>query len=235
MLPSRTRHGTGYAVRNVQRGGIIFRLLFLMTFLVFLFFLYLVRHPLLRVAGEFWVVDDGPVASDAIAMLGDDNYAGDRATRAAELLKMGWAPRVIASGRFLRPYASVAALEEHDLMDRGVPKSAIFRFEHSATDTREEAIDIGRLMAEHGWKRIIVVTSNYHTRRARYIFERALPPGTVLRVVPAADSEYDPRVWWQHRQSLKLFAHEFVGMFVAMWEMRHEDARAREAAWLPVW
>lgn len=207
-------------------------MIFLMALVVFLFFLYLIRHPLLRLAGDFWIVNDGAVASDAIAMLGDDNYAGDRATKAAELLKMGWAPRVIASGRFLRPYASVAALEEHDLIDRGVPKTAVFRFEHNATDTREEAIAIAHLMAEHGWKRIIVVTSNYHTRRTRYIFERALPAGMVLRVIPAADSEYDPAVWWQHRQSLKLFVHEFAGMFVAMWEMRHDEPRAGEASFL---
>ena len=72
-----------------------------------------------RAASGSWTKD--PRAADAIVMLGDDNYDADRATRAAELFKAGWAPRVIASGRYLRPYASIAELEEHDLIDRGVP------------------------------------------------------------------------------------------------------------------
>ena len=41
-------------IRN-QRGGIIFRLLGLLGFVAFLALLYLVRHPLMRVAGGFLV------------------------------------------------------------------------------------------------------------------------------------------------------------------------------------
>ena len=56
-----------------QHGGIVFRLLFLMFLAVLLFVLYLIRQPLLHLAGGFWVVDDGPQHSDAIVMLSDDN------------------------------------------------------------------------------------------------------------------------------------------------------------------
>jgi hypothetical protein len=213
-----------------QRGGIFFRLLFLMFFLGLVFLLYLARHPLLRMAGSFWIVDEAPVASDAIVVLGDDNYDGDRATRAAELLKAGWAPRIVASGRGLRSYASVAELEEHDLTDRGVPISAVVRFAHRAEDTREEAAAISQLVSSHGWKRIILVTSNFHTRRARYIYERSLAPGTVLRVVAARDHDFDPDNWWTSRTGIKIFAHELVGMVVAIWEMRHNSADASDNA-----
>jgi uncharacterized SAM-binding protein YcdF (DUF218 family) len=216
-----------------QRGGIFFRLLFLISFLFLVFLLYLARHPLLRLAGSFWVVDEGPAAADAVVILGDDNYQADRATRAAELIKAGWAPRVIASGRYLRPYASIAELEEHDLVDRGVPPSAVVRFAHHAENTRDEAMAVGQLISSKGWKRIIVVTSNFHTRRSRYICERAFPPGTALRVVAARDSDFDPDNWWQTRLGVKIFAHELVGMVVAMWEMRHQDARTTSSIRLP--
>ena len=53
-----------------QRGGILFRLAFLVFFLCGLFALYLVRRPLYRLAGHFWVVDEAPAASDAIVVLG---------------------------------------------------------------------------------------------------------------------------------------------------------------------
>ena len=204
--------------------------MFLMGFLFLIFLVYLARHPLMRMAGSFWTVDEGPVASDAIVILGDDNYGGDRAARAADLLKAGWAPRVVASGRYLRPYASIAELEARDLTDHGVPATAIVRLDHRAEDTREEAFAISQLISSRGWKRIILVTSNFHTRRSRYICERTFPPGTVLRVVAARDSDFDPESWWRSRLGIKIFAHELVGMLVAMWEMRHSDVQTSGSA-----
>jgi uncharacterized SAM-binding protein YcdF (DUF218 family) len=218
--------------RARQRGGIFFRLLFFLFVLAVVCLLYLVHDPLLRMVGKFWVVDDAPQVSDAIVMLGDDNYSGDRAARAAELFREGLAPRVIASGRYLRPYASIAELEEHDLTDDGVPAGAIVRLAHRAENTRDESREISQLIASRGWKRILLVTSNYHTRRARYICIRAFPPGTLLRVVAARDSDYDPHDWWRTRTGLKIFGHEAIGMLVALWEMRRSDARASPLAQL---
>jgi vancomycin permeability regulator SanA len=219
---SRPRSGT-----TSERGGIFFKLLFLLSFAVLVFLVYLARHPLMRMAGHFWIVDDTPVASDAIVVLGDDNYQADRATRAAELMKAGWAPRVIASGRYLRAYASIAELEERDLVARGVPETAVVRFAHYGEDTRGEAAALGQFIASKGWKRIIVVTSNYHTRRARYICERSFPPGTTLHMVAASDTDFDPDSWWEHRKGVKIFAHELAGMIEAMWELRHQDAQTQ--------
>jgi uncharacterized SAM-binding protein YcdF (DUF218 family) len=212
-----------------QRGGIFFRLLFLIFALAILFVLYLARNPLLRLAGNFWVVDDPPAHVDAIVVLSDDDYYAERATRAAELFKAGWAPRVIASGRNLRPYASIAELMQHDLKDRGVPESAVVRFPNRAENTREEAAAVSEFVASHAWKRILVVTSNYHTRRARYIYERSLPPGTALQVSAAHDSEFDPSGWWRTRLGVKLFFYETGGLLVAMWELRHNGVRTTEA------
>jgi uncharacterized SAM-binding protein YcdF (DUF218 family) len=220
--------------QTLQRGGIFFRLLFLIAFVCLCFLLYFARNPLLRVAGGFWVVDDSPQTSDAIVMLGDDNYNGDRASRAAQVFKAGWAPTIVVSGRYLRPYASIAELEEHDLLDRGVPQAAIVRFAHHAEDTREETTAIGQLIASHGWKRILLVTSNYHTRRSRYLAERTFPPGTVLHVVAAPDSDYDPRDWWHTRNGVKIFAHECVGILVSMWEMRHTEVQTSESSLISV-
>jgi uncharacterized SAM-binding protein YcdF (DUF218 family) len=216
--------------RNPERGGIFSKLIFLL-FLIGLFsILYLFRDPLLRAAGSFWVVDERPQASDAIVILGDDDYNADRAARAAELFKAGMAPEVVASGRFLRPYASVAELERHDLADRGVSAGSIILLAHHAQNTREEALAIGQFLFSHGWKRIILVTSNYHTRRARYICERAFPAGTSLRVVAAHDPAYDPDHWWESRQGVKIFFNELGGMIVAFWEMNRYSVQTSDSA-----
>ena len=86
-------------LRPGQRGGIFFRLIFLIFILVMCAVLYLARVPLLRLAGEFWVVDEPPETSDVIVVLSGDNYDAERATRAASLFKSGMAPRVVATGR----------------------------------------------------------------------------------------------------------------------------------------
>jgi uncharacterized SAM-binding protein YcdF (DUF218 family) len=211
--------------RDGQRGGIFSKLLFLIFVVVLVAILYLARHPILRFAGDFWIVDETPQVSDVIVILSDDNYGADRAARAAQLFKSGMAPRILASGRLLRPYAGIAELMEHDLKALGVPANAIVPVTHRATNTREEAIADSQAIAAHGWKKVLLVTSNYHTRRANYIFERALPAGTELRVVSAPDSEYDPNTWWHTRNGLKRFLYESAGYVVAMWEMRHSEVQ----------
>jgi uncharacterized SAM-binding protein YcdF (DUF218 family) len=215
---------------NTQRGGIFARLLFLLCLALFCFIIYLVRYPLLRLAGGFWVVDEPPKPSDAIVMLSDDDYQADRAAHAAELYRAGWAPRVIASGRLLRPYAGIADLEEHDLESDGVPASAVVKLPGADRNTRQECQNIGQFVGAQGWKRILLVTSNYHTRRARYICSRVLPVGTTLIVSAARDTDYDPDNWWTTRQGAKMFFDETVGIFVAMWELRHSEVRTADAA-----
>ncbi len=213
------------AKREPQRGGIIFKLLFLIFFVVLLAVLYLVRVPLLRFAGEFWIVDDAPESSDVIIVLSGDNYDAVRAARAAALFRAAMASHVVATGRSLRSYATTTDLMKRDLVDHGVPVTAIIPLTPRADDTREEAVAVSEFVASHGWKRILLVTSNYHTRRSQYIYERTLPPGTQLRVISAPDVEYDPQSWWRTREGLKIFFHEAAGYLAALWDMRHNNVR----------
>ena len=219
--------------RKREKGGLIAKLMFLIFLAIFCLGIYAVRHPLLRAAGRFWIVDEAPVPSDAIIVLGDDNYSGERAARAAELYRGRWAPVVVASGHFLRPYASIAELIERDLESHGVPHQAIVRFTNRADNTREEAEALAQLIKAKRWKHILLVTSNYHTRRARYIAERVYPAGIEICVTAAADSEFNPQDWWRHRRSVKLFFHETVGIVVAWWELRGRGAGSAGAGVLP--
>jgi uncharacterized SAM-binding protein YcdF (DUF218 family) len=205
---------------GAQRGGIFFRLLSLIFLAALLFMIYLVRHPLLRMAGGWWVVADPLQHADALIVLGDDNFSGDRAARAAELFQAGWAPQVVASGRMLRPYSGVAELIQRDLEGRGVPAAAIVPFAHHAENTLGEAQALRDLVAQQHWHRILVVTSNYHTRRARYIFRKSFPSDVEVQVESARDSGYDPDSWWESRSGLKLFFTESVGYCYAIWELR---------------
>ena len=206
-----------------QTGGIISSLISLLFVVVLCLVVYLARRPLLRFAGESWVIEDPLERADAIIVLSDDNFYADRATRAAELYRHGMAPIVVASGRKLRPYAGIAELMEHDLAERGVAKDKILRIAHDAENTREEAQALAQQAVERKWRSVIVVTSNYHTRRARYIFTHVFPPGIGVRVTGARDGDFDPEHWWQRRVSIKELTREVTGMAVAIWELWGEE------------
>src|ERR1700730_1238170 len=146
-----------------ESGRIFINLIILLFFSVFCAVLYLARRPILRFTAESWIIEDPLDKADAIIVLGDDNFYADRATRGVQLFREGKAPVVVASGRRLRPNAGIAELIEHDLVERGVPKDKIVRFTHDGDSTLEEAEGLRRMVKERKWRKVIVVTSNYHT------------------------------------------------------------------------
>jgi len=209
--------------KAAERGGIVLNLIVLVSFVVFCALLYLVRRPILRFVAESWIVEDADSKADALIVLSDDNFYADRATRAAELFREGKAPVVVASGRRLRPMAGIAELMEHDLVERGVPKDKIVRLAHDADNTREEAEALTKLATQRKWHSVIVVTSNYQTRRARYIFRRVFPQGIEVQVASARNGDFDPQHWWEKRKSIKELTREFAGMVVAIWELHRRS------------
>jgi len=215
------------AHRRLEHGGIVGSLITLLCLVVLCALIYFARHPIMRFAAESWVVNEPAPRADAIIVLGDDNFYADRATRAAELSRQQVAPVIVASGRRLRPSAGIVELMEHDLIERGVPKEKIVLFPHDSDGTREEAAGLAKLVSDHHWKSIIVVTSNYHTRRTRYIFQCVFPAGISTSVASARDGDFDPENWWEKRKSVKLFAREIAGMLVAMWELRGAESREK--------
>lgn len=208
---------------NRARGGILWKVLVLTTFLLVVGVVYLLRSPLLRATAGLLVVDEALAPADAIIVLGDDNYAGDRARHAAKLYRDRWAPRVVASGHYIRPYASIAELIRRDLVENGVADAHVVVASSHAHNTREEAFEMRRLIRAQRWRRVIVVTSTFHTRRARYIFRRVLDSDTELLVSAAEDSDFPLANWWESRGAIKLFLREVLAWPVAIWEMSGEQ------------
>ena len=205
--------------KAAEKDGNLLNLIVFVSFVVFCALLYLARRPILRFMAESWIVEDADSKADALIVLSDDNFYADRATRAAELFREGKAPIVVASGRRLRPMAGIAELMEHDLVERGVPKDRIVRLAHDADSTREEAEALTKLATQRKWHSVILVTSNYHTRRARYIFRKVFPQGIEVHVASARSGDFDPQRWWEKRKSIKELTREFTGMVVAIWEL----------------
>ena len=120
------------------------------------------------------VLDHGPLQkADAIVVLcGEDAEA--RVNMAVGLFASGGAPKIILSGK---PHDGKHLLGAEFLkgrvMAKGVHPDAIV-VENESANTREQAVNIARMAADHGWQRIIIVPSPYHTYRAFLTFVQAL-------------------------------------------------------------
>jgi uncharacterized SAM-binding protein YcdF (DUF218 family) len=79
--------------------------------------------------------------------------------------------------------------------------------------TAEEADVLRSFLEARGWRSVIVVTSDYHTRRARMIWRAALAhaqPPFRLAVLGAPSKEFEPRGWWRNRLWAKTWLLEFT-------------------------
>lgn len=111
-------------------------------------------------------VDSGPEKADVMVVLGGG--LGERPERAAELFKEHAAPRIIVSG------LGDCEINQRILLKANVPDGAI-QLEDKSRTTRENAELTIRLLRAENARRVILVTSWYHSRRALLCFEHYAP------------------------------------------------------------
>lgn len=186
---------------------------------------YLARDPLLRAFGQWWVVDEPPAKADAIVVLSGDSIDGKRVRRAVDLYQQGWAPRILLSGPLMRPNLSEGVFMVQDAIRFGAPESALEIVESKADSTLQEKDEILGYAAKHNCYRLIVVTSDYHTRRARTIYAaESKKRGMAVIIVSAPQFLVGRQRWWQNRQARKGMINEFIKFPVTLWEIRHPNS-----------
>jgi uncharacterized SAM-binding protein YcdF (DUF218 family) len=94
-----------------------------------------------------------------------------RLVTAARLQKRTGLPLVVSGGRPFESMAPEAPVVRRFLVDLGVPPDRIL-VEDQSRDTRENAAFTRRLMSMRSLRKAILVTSAFHMRRARFLFER---------------------------------------------------------------
>ena len=137
---------------------------------------------------------DRPTRRAASVAVIENPFSGRYVEDLAPLMAIGR-----ALGRIL-PERAVAAL--------GVPADKVIVLGEKDS-TKDEALEIRDQVVAHNWKKIIVVTSKQHTRRARLVINRRLQ-GTGTRIIMRA-SRYDrtdPVVWWDDRPTLRFTLFE---------------------------
>jgi uncharacterized SAM-binding protein YcdF (DUF218 family) len=141
--------------------------------------------------GAFLVEGESPSRADLVVVLAGDP-SGGRILKGAQLVKEGYAAKVLVSGP-----AGFYGLHESDLaipfaVKRGFPASWFIAYPHEAHSTDEEARAIWPELRKRNAHRVLVVTSDYHTRRALH----ALRPraGVDVHMVAAPDDFYGLRL-----------------------------------------
>ena len=156
--------------------------------------------------GNFLVCSDRPEPADLILVMGGD-FWGPRVLKAAQLGAQGWAPLVLISGP---PYGGrpEGELAVELMVKQGYPHNLFAVFPHDQASTLGEVLALRPELARRGARRVIVVTSSYHSRRCAILF-RLFCPGIRFVSAPAPDSHYQADDWWKDPSSHELFFSEW--------------------------
>lgn len=147
---------------------------------------------------------DTPEKSDVIIMLGGGDKG--RMEKAAELYHEGYAEYVMITPAIasLYPQSTEFALE------LGIPEEAIIE-EHVATSTYTNATESLRIMDEKGFDSALVVTSDYHLKRSKMIYDRVSDGKYDLKYIAALGS--NDKTWDERSNADTLWFSEFYKLW----------------------
>lgn len=160
----------------------------------------------LAALGRALVRADSPGRAELAVVLAGD-WWGNRILKAGDLVRQGYVPRALVSGP-----DGAYGYHECDLAipfaaRRGYPEHWFLHLHHRGYSTREEAQAVLPELRRRGIRSVLIVTSDYHTRRAGAIY-RSLAPDLQIRVVAAPDAFFRADTWWQTRQGRKQWFFE---------------------------
>jgi|ERR1700722_166405 hypothetical protein len=160
-----------------------------------------------RRAGSFLVVD-APVSSDVIVVLAGETDR--RPARALELLQQGYGKRVLIN---VPADSTIYTFTQLDLAQKYVqslPQAAeVSVCPIVGLSTKGETADVDKCLTRMNAGTVLIVTSEFHTRRALSIFRHELR-GRTFSVAAAYDSAQFGTHWWTHRQWAKTVVDEWL-------------------------
>jgi DUF218 domain-containing protein len=164
-------------------------------------------------AARFLVVDD-PQKSDVLVVLAGETNS--RPARGMELLRQGMAPRMfldVESGDVIydQRLTDLAQKYLNTLLDA----ERVSVCPIAGLSTNAETDDVRRCLEPLSAHRVLIVTSEFHTRRALSIFRRRLPQYQ-FSAAAAHDPTHFGTAWWTQREWAKVTFDEWVRL--VWWE-----------------
>jgi len=162
---------------------------------------------LFSTSGHFLIINR-PQHADTIVVL-----AGETDRRPAlglQLLQQGYAPRMVLDVPANAKIYDETMLQISQQYVRELPQAqSVIICPIYGLSTKAESQDVSQCLKTLGVHSMLVVTSDYHTRRALSTFHHELP-GMQISVAAATDPQQFGGSWWKHRQWAKLNFDEWV-------------------------
>lgn len=175
------------------------------------------------VLAENLVIEKPLDKADAILVLSGSHDYVERTDRAAAIYKQGVAPKIFLTDDNLRggwnekqqrnPFFVERA--RWHLIEQGVPEEAIEVLPTVVAGTIDEANLAIKTAQERNLKSLLLVTSNYHTRRTLWTFERAahrtdLPIEIGIVSAPNERQSSSLIYWWTTVRGWRNIGGEYV-------------------------
>jgi hypothetical protein len=158
-------------------------------------------------AGSFLVVDE-PRRSDVILVLAGETNR--RPERALQLLAQGYGRRVVLDVPTNSKLYEFTQIQLAQKYVQDLPQGAsVSVCPIDGLSTKGESKDAEKCLAREGSKSVLIVTSDFHTRRALSVLRREVP-GHDYSVAAARNEEQFGVRWWTHRQWAKTFVDEWL-------------------------
>ena len=165
-------------------------------------------------AGELLVVRKAVDSPEAVISLGSHEW--ERLPLAAEIANRFPSSMVVLTlPKFITPYNCDDCLGRQRRLERmGVAPKRVTVLTLQSSTTLGEADACLKLLSRSGVKRIVIVTSPYHTRRALAVFRAVFATtGIEVGVEPAsATSSARPSRWWRSPYDRWYVAYEWAAI-----------------------
>jgi len=173
-------------------------------------------HPfILKNYANFFTVNNYSKGADAILILGGS--ADTRAKKAIELLENGYSNQILITHpspkivEYKNVYVSDFDNLKHIIESEKIEFKIIEDLKGGAKSTFDEARDLVNYTKQHKLKRVIIVTDNFHTRRAKYAFDKIfkeLNCKTIIEIAGAENQIYTINNWWKTERGLDQYISE---------------------------
>jgi len=168
------------------------RLLLIFTFFFLIMLLFFSPFFLKKLAKGL-ISTDSLKKADAVVVLSGDS--GFRILKAIDLYHAGYANKMIISGNKIYNTSHPQLMSQLAQL-KLVPYQDIF-LEENSLSTWDHPRYIEPILNQQNIKKIMVVTSYFHTRRVRHIFNQYYQGKNVSIVVVGAYDGIDYNYWWK--------------------------------------
>ena len=210
------------------------KILFVVTGIIVL--LYFTRASWLGYLGHSLVVDDPSATAEVAIVLTTGVDYLPRLLQAAQLYRDKRVKKVLINGN--RKTDAIRELEKQGFIPAckwsenslrilemyGVPRQQVWAVSaENVFDTVSEAQTIKPFLINNGVSSLIITTSKFHSRRARYVWRKVMGTEEGIYTSAATDDPFDLDRWWQHGRQVKQVMGEYGGMAYYIWKQPWQE------------